>query len=356
MSKKLKSVLLVSIIVLISLLAGICIYAKRINENAEMTNSKKSTWKITGDLSRFPNNLFELAIINGDEMYYISTGEHQYLHMRTIDGKSDKNFNVEAYNLMGVENNWLYYTKNEQYFGIHRIKLDGTQDQVVIGKGKNQHDEVIGYYIQDNWIYYIKEFGDKTQDCNLYRAKADGSSTEKLSDKYISYFNITKDGFIYYLAMDNTGSEKLFKMHVDGSDNVLLINAPDLCIHAFQIVNDNIYYSCGSINKSCIYRIKDDGTCNTKIIDNIDTFSFAVQNDSIYINDGDCIIYKINLNGENMTKLYILNDAKAYEYMLISGDWIYLTEGLYATNMDNYNKPISRLKIDGSSKALEKVN
>lgn len=188
---------------------------------------------------------------------------------------------VEYITDMIVENGYIYYYYNDgvQSYGIHQLKIDGTEEKIVL----SSNDVGLMYDIIDDWIYYYN-----ISDSSVRRAKIDGSNDEVLVDSsehspFTSVYGkqwqvdnhiIIKDGWIYYSYRIDTGSRicgdfAIFREKIDGTAKEVVMNK--VC--------------CSLINMSI----------------NEDAIKFEYDDYSNYIEMGNSVKYigNINVDGTN---------------------------------------------------------
>lgn len=196
---------------------------------------------------------------------------------------------------INVDNGWIYFNKDENYYnhGIYKIKNDGTQGMTLVD---NQTDLA---QKSGDYIYYTTSFND------IWRIKWDGSSKEQIyvtdtDTRYIENINISKD-WIYFSTYYDTGESLkdryIYKIKQDGSGLTKIAKA-DVTI--MNVSGEWIYY----INSEGLFKMKCDGSENKKLVagDFSSYCSLNVALNSIYYTyDGD--IYRVDLNGNNKIKL-----------------------------------------------------
>jgi Tol biopolymer transport system component len=100
-------------------------------------------------------------------------------------------------------------------------------------------------------------------------------------------------GWIYY-SKNEDDTWKTYRIRTDGTENTKMA---DFQISSTSIVNDKIYYICGDeILGSQIYSMDLDGTNNERIADGITAVRINVVGDWIYFTNTSAI-YKIKTGG-----------------------------------------------------------
>ena len=92
--------------------------------------------------------------------------------------------------------------------------------------------------VQDDWMYYAVISFDPEEDSGLYRAKIDGSQSEKLLDGKFDSINIVGD-LLYFVENETSGHFHLYCTGLTNMDKTILIED---CGYAL-VTNGGIYYS-----------------------------------------------------------------------------------------------------------------
>jgi len=140
--------------------------------------------------------------------------------------------------------------------------------------------------------------------------------------------------WIYYV--NNSDSYKLYKIKTDGTGESKLSDDMPMYIN---VLGDWIYYSNDS-DAGKLYKIKTDGTGKTMLSEDAAYYVNAAGDWIYYKNNSDASrLYKIKTDGTKKTKV---NDDMSYD-ISAAGDWIY-----YVNESDGYK--IYKIKTDGTDK------
>lgn len=151
-------------------------------------------------------------------------------------------------------NGWIYYmhiTNGGGYYwtdGIHRMKTDGTEDQVNLAK--DQNSSFSGFFLDGDTIYYVKQN-------SLFRMNLDGSDNRKLREDVTRAVVI--DGWIYYVCHNGV---QLNKMSLDGLVDIPLYTS-ERGILTLQYRQGWIYIAVGNfriMGSGNIDKLRVDGT------------------------------------------------------------------------------------------------
>jgi hypothetical protein len=269
-----------------------------------------------GNLAGNINN-FGLAAIQGEWIYYSNQGDNGSLYKMKIDGTEKTKLNNSAIRYINVVGDWIYYScsgrdDNDEYIldengnrknAIYKIRTDGKRKTELL-RGSYRDITVAG-----DWVFFLAEK-------DLYKMRVDGKrKTLIISDINIfPYINIVGD-WIYYITDDVSGHGYIWKIRIDGTENTRVNNVISNCIN---IVDDWIYY-VNRFDNDYIYKIRTDGTDNTQINDD-ESFSVIVDGEWIYyIQYESMFIYRIRTDGTERTQL---NNEKSF-FVSVVGDWIY---------------------------------
>lgn len=177
---------------------------------------------------------------------------------------------------------------------------------------------------QGEWIYSADAHK------GLYKSKENGSSVVKLSDQVQpTYINVVGD-WVYFST-----ESSIYKVKTDGSSETKIVDAP---YAKMIVIGDIIYYSSAPNQDGLwhLYKINTDGSGKTVITEKENMLSLNIVGDwAYYINGADDFkIYKMKIDGSNITKI---KDEPA-AYMTIYNDYIYYS----------YSSAIYKTKLDGS--------
>ena len=139
--------------------------------------------------------------------------------------------------------------------GIYKMNVDGEE------RKKIYEGYVYFSMVDGEWIYCWDYVGNSN---SMFRIKLDGTDKQVLldysdsEDTYVSAVNV-KDGWIYY-ELSGDAEKGIYKMKVDGTDKQLLTsNCSSQSTGGLYIVDEWIYYY---LYESCnlLMRVKIDGT------------------------------------------------------------------------------------------------
>lgn len=258
--------------------------------------------------SKIEDGLASNININGDYIYYSKLVDDPGIYKMKKDGSCNVKINNSCSYYMQSEDDWIYFTKNindTDLSELWKVRSDGT-GEVKIPIGVNDSYNVENGYafvVKNGWIYLNVYSKSEPVTSALVRVKVDGSSCNVISETEQCRF-IPVDNYLYY-----SNSEGIFKINVDGTNNVLLNGDKykNGHISSINISGGYIYY--GIINSDyneCvdegIYKIKLDGTDKVKLT-NSEARYLCVVEDWIYF-DGGNSLSKIKIDGTNLQHVH----------------------------------------------------
>lgn len=185
-------------------------------------------------------------------------------------------------------------------------------------------------------------------------SKEDASIYLEIAENYVSINQLDEAVKIlekgYVVTKDEKIKKKLEELNKKVMENNPSTNNGNIANGGKVYEKENwIYYS--GVEKSGLYKIKSDGTNNTKLLDNASVSYINVVNDWIYFKLGDGYseyqqIYKMKTDGSNKTELY---EQKYISNLIVVDGWIYF---LSHDNESGSDFGIYRIKTDGTSKTL----
>nr|WP_159435456.1 DUF5050 domain-containing protein [Sporobacter termitidis] len=220
------------------------------------------------------------------------------------------------------------------------MRKDGTEN-TLITSADTQSGFMQGYTTQnlsmvdtmvvvDNYIYCRVNNNDRTK--VIYRINVDSGEVEQLQQLSALTSGLTVyDGWIYYSKSEDN-AWKTYRIRTDGTENTKIA---DFQVSSTNIVNDKIYYVYG--DGAQIYSMDLDGANNERIADGIKAVKINVVGDWIYFTNTSAI-YKIKTDGTEKTKLCDFPSSNFID-MNVLNDWIYLTG-------NGFN--MHKVKTDGS--------
>jgi hypothetical protein len=259
------------------------------------------------------------------------------------DNPVPEKINDEVGSYLSVKGDWIYFVDSKDDRGnIYKIKTDGTEKI----KLSNEQQGAFDLRLHGNYLYYK----DSYEGYRLCRILLDGGSKENISNEVLSFY--IQGDWIYYVSPSHLGT--LYKMKLDGRDSkkVTDINGPVAYInenYIYYTAIDTKFLNNGNpglteqyylYNEGPLYRVRKDGTDRELVIDDR-IFNIYVRKSYIYyqpFSESISVIenrkaYRTDLNGGNKTELPLEGN-----FLGMVGKWIYYSapEGyeLYRTTLD----------------------
>lgn len=326
---------------------------KKISEQAKMDFSIKNDVEEEGNTNSNISN--DGKVCEKDGFIYYSGAYSGLYKMKTDGTEKVKLLDDSAVNI-NVVGGWVYYLNGGNYnenpnSRIYKVKIDGTCKTEVYSQ-----DDISDLIVTNKYIYYkTSTSGLGDLDYAIYKMNIDGTNKVLLTnEQWISNINYD-DGYLYYNTNDG-----IYKIKDDGTDKVKLYNGST----RFIIVNDkNIYFHSEGEDYSVnnIYKMDLNGeqldkviTFNSDATELFQAFFFNVDGDWIYYSSigksGDGI-YRVKTDGTQNTKI----SDDFCKSINVTGSMLFCNKVEYASG--NYDGPTFNMELytinkDGSQKQV----
>ncbi|SOC08470.1 Regulator of Chromosome Condensation (RCC1) repeat protein [Ureibacillus xyleni] len=263
--------------------------------------------------------------------------------------------------IIGVKNDWIYYSYKNYYIkehGIYKVQTNGQNNELI----SNLNYESYDMKLSGSWIFYVERFYSNNIECDyiLYRVNIVNGKQEQL-DSCMKYPNFEViNGYIYFVNMVKNKDVVLTRVNLDGSKKHLYSNIDMEGIY-FDIVGDWIYYRDDN-TPSNVYRVnsktgKKQALTSHKERSFYSADAIEISGGYIYYNiwsDKQEVfeLYRTKLDGTGDQKIgpiynsfYIANN-RIYSFSLLKEQMkIYTINGSKVTNV----------KANGNSTANQKI-
>lgn len=235
-------------------------------------------------------------------------------------------------NALNIVNGWIYYISGSFMNPdglIYKVRIDGTEN-ILITSAISEQGVLQGYttremgivlkmIVVDNWIYCRVFERINGEPCNvIYRIKADNGEVERLQKVGASMHGMVVYGDWIYYGGTSEVAGVTYRMRTDGTENTKIA---EVLFHIPSIENDKIYFIGGDLQ---IYSMELDGTNIERIADGIAAVSINVTDNWIYYSTGSAI-YKVRTSGADIIKLCDYASTGFIQINVIN-DWIYLLD------------------------------
>lgn len=328
MSKKIKNVLILSILLAIVFLVG-C----NSNVNPVATGLSTQEAKLIGAWHAMPNVTEDYAEI----FSFYENGSYEYLPNSSVQ---DDDFGVGKWNVKGTE---LHLTQEQ-------LNGNGVNTQIILAIGdveNAEENEAYPYKIKINNKYYWK-ISDNPEFV-VRKIVEPTNNTDKDEDSVFDLGsttgNINNGGFFaatdkWVFYQNTSDGNKLYKMDINGEAS----KVSDDIAEQINIVGEEVYY----INKDLcnLFKVNVDGGSVTMLSDDR-VYNIRVAGNWVYyLKEFDKYsLYRMSIDGKNETKLFD-GTVRCYD---ISDDWIYLTNIISTDKAE-----MIKIKLDGSER--EKIS
>lgn len=232
-----------------------------------------------------------------DWIYYYDGDKNSIYKFKKDEIDSTKIINTTGTNI-NIVDGWIIYTNLEDDHKIYRCKLDGSQKEK-LNNDRSNYLNVFG-----NWIYYVNESdGNK-----IYKIKLNGDNRTKINNTESTRINVIED-WIYYCKVEEEAIEEfgdnfyspfgeIYKIKTDGTQETKISDAKASFLN---VVGNWIYYS--DVNDGVnLYKMRIDGNEATKIVDG-NCYYVNVTKENIYFSDMSSALFKVDLDGKNKTSI-----------------------------------------------------
>lgn len=247
------------------------------------------------------------------------------------------------------------FFSNKKLVALSSIFLMSVIVGIYIGKvyfkpvPKYEQDASYKTFVQDKDCMYYSYFIDSQvnelhEKRGVYKAKIDGTSAVKISDKPAAYLNLYKN-YIYYINFDD---RKIYRMKKDGSDNKKISDEMAISLlvdRGYIYYRDKVAEEAGST----LFRMKIDGSKKVEVTK--DALSYNIIDNYIYYSSRASLgeVYRIKTNGSNKTRICKINGVLKY----IKDDYIYYSmaqENITDAAQFMYNTTyLNKVKLDGTN-------
>lgn len=265
-----------------------------------------------------------ISVADGKWIYYVEFDEGEPSGIYKVKNKGSKTKKIKSgyFEYINVIDKYIYCLEKDEdknQYNLVRMKTNGKKKETIA-----RNIDYAPITATKDRIYYFK-------DNNLYGIKSNGSDRQKISDKNISYYEIS--GNTMYYIYENEGTSYIAKMKLNGKNNNIRIGKLDDSEYvSLHIKGNKIYYIVHEDEKNYkLYKMNKNGEKEERIY----TFSEKIecinmQDDAIYyvVNDGGYKISTIDYKAGNKGTIKKLDNEVKFT---ISNKWIF-----YATeNKDN---------------------
>lgn len=283
----------------------------------------------TNKLGNTVNNInnYGYLVESKDYIFYVEN----YMNLvRTRKDFQEKTYLIEqssgtGINRLNIVDDWIFYMMGES---IHRVKTDGSKDEIIYNIGYPLDMHVFG-----NQIYFISH----SDGYKVYRMDVNGQDLERFVNIPVIDIAIYDNRLFY--SYETGGEGFLESVDLDGQNKRVEMNIPvsDL------VIRDNNYYYLG-YNDYKLYRCNSNEGGIPQILVDGEVASYAVTDSGIYYSlhsenvayPGEGL-YKVNFDGSGNTLLY---DSQIVEGLSQAGDWL-----LFLSADNNMKESLKKLDI-----------
>lgn len=254
----------------------------------------------------------------GSWIYYIEFDDGNPVGIYKVKNNGSKTIKVKGgyFEYINVIDKYIYCLEKDEeknQYNLVKMKTNGDKKEIIA-----KNIDYAPITATEDRVYYFK-------DGSFYRIKTNGSDRQKLSDKDISYYEIS--GKMIYYIYENEGSSYIAKMKLNGEKNVRIGKMDDSSYIALHVKGNKVYYVMyDSEQRYKLYKMKTNGEKEERLY----TFSNPIENinmqdDTVYyvLKDGSDKISKINYKAGDKETIKKLDEVEAIG---ISGKWVFYVQ------------------------------
>ena len=240
-----------------------------------------SALRENNEINKYANsNNAGIAVQDGSWIYFSKVEDGEAVGIYKVKQNSKNASKVIEGNLycLNIEDNYIYCLEeddNDGQYNLVKIKKNGKGKEIL---AENINQAPIN--VADKWVYYFKNG-------KLCRIKTNGKDKETVSDKRISYYQIS--GKLIYYIYENDNSQYIAKMKLNGENSEKIIKADsDVDFEALYVKGGTIYYIQTELNKKydteySLYKTNNKGDKSEKVCDLDENIKYInMQEDRIY--------------------------------------------------------------------------
>lgn len=274
----------------------------------------------------------------GDWVYFTNYNRDFYLYRMRMDGTQKQLVLQEQVTNLNIVGDWIYYCSMKQtggrYDGLCKVRLDGTQRTQLRTGSYNW------LYAEGDWLYFSeRKLGGKIE-----RIKTDGTQHSVLCSETCAEPVVLGDRIFYHT--ENRGD--IYSMNKDGSDRKLLMtNSAGGSLYEMTATGGYIY----ALRNTQILRIDpESGTHRSHQVGYNETVSYLAANDGwIYyvkfdFSNGNerAFLYRMKGDFTGEMKVCDLSNGKYTNfYISFAGDWVFFPN-------PGDNRYMYRVRLDGT--------
>lgn len=282
-----------------------------------------------------------------DKIYFTNPAEDNALYSMDMDLSHLKKVCSDKVSYINAAGNYIFYTRRNDKksttgegllslstTGLFRITKDGKH----LGKLYDEATQVAN--LSGNYVYY--QHYDKDNGLQLYSAKIDGSSNERLSKEGVAPY-VIENGQIYFTGQDQ--DHMIHTMNTNGSGKNVLFDGN--CTSLMK-AGEHLYYMDMNQNYALARINPENNEVQTLVNTRIATYNVDNSESSVYyqVDDGkDNGLYRLDLeNNEteqlaagNYNFLHLISNYLFYESY--EGDTIYVMDLATETSKEFDPKP-----------------
>lgn len=241
----------------------------------------------------------------------------------------------------------LWYGENQTVYissmitgSDSKVEPSAEKDENTVYGNATSNTQQAGLVVEkDGWIYYVSV--NEQGKFELGRMRTDGTDYQKLLEKGVCSLNAVDDWLLFKGCVGDR-SDHMYKMRYDGTE-LTEIDKKTEYVRGMYYYDGWIYYI--SNDKTGIYRMRMDGTSNEKISsDWLLNISFSIGDDWIYYTDFlNKKVKKMKLDGSEAQTVFEDRNALA---LVVDQGWVYFSEQPAGGSF--IERVVTRIRLDGT--------
>lgn len=342
---------------------------QNVYENLNIANSKTTYGNSYSNIQANPNGACVCQA--GNKIFFTDVDNNDGLYEANSDGTGIKKLLSGPIQSINSDGDWIYFIHDNTE--ICRINNDGTSEKIVYSVDTYKYnDPGISNMIRiKDKLYFLENLttDDTVYDgTSLVTINLDGSNHKTLIKDWVEKY-VLLNGYIYYIDESDFGF--FYRMKTNGTSIEKISNKfrelKNICIKELDVIGGNLFASCVDYqnNSTNLYFIDPENYTLTKYYINstlgyIEACGYRICYCSRDLNskDENSYIFTTDPNINKISKL--ITDPILYNINIV-GDWIYYEKQIpnpnyirWASGSIEYLGELWRVKLDGSKK--QKLN
>ena len=265
--------------------------------------------------------------------------------------------NIRQWGIVAEDNDGtIFYVEQnrlQRQDKLYRMDANGGNKKLLLTS-----EIIYGLNLVGDWIYFLKDFGDKNfhQSYAIYKIKKDGTNLTKVTNKVNeeARYMLVVDDWIYFDDWNNDNHTRTLKrINLDGSNETMISN--ENSAWSFCVEGNNLYFACTYNQKPYVWTDLNGSKEINPLLPKLFAIDTPFTHNGVvyYVHESPRFVYNImGYDLKTMTKNAILEGLEDVPEFNIYEDRIYYSQGLklYSVKLDGTdNQFIREFTIDNSA-------